>query len=92
MARAERGANCAARRLIGDQAVDWNGQQLLASTQESKLDNERTAYDLSTKLTDELASRVRGATGSQQVIDNQHALSFSNRVDVQLKSVGPVFQ
>ena len=60
--------------------------------QARKLNQERTAGNLSAQLLYDLNGRIHGTAGSQKIIHDQHPLSFFDAVPVNMQLIASVFQ
>src|SRR5260221_6090896 len=67
-------------------------RELRAPVQSDQLNQHRDGVDVSAELADEIDGCARGASGGEQVVDDQDLLSLLDRVAVHFETVGPVFQ
>src|ERR1051325_9552065 len=66
--------------------------QLLAPAEEAQLDEEGNFKNLPAQPLDQRRCRGRGAAGSEQVIDEQHAAPWLERIDVYRNGRSAIFQ
>src|ERR1019366_8428938 len=66
--------------------------ELRAALEEVEFDREAEAGDLAAKLTHQLHRRLHGAAGGEQIVDDDHALSRLDRVEMDFEGVGSVLQ
>src|SRR5438445_554532 len=64
----------------------------MPTVQRLQLDEKGERVQLAAETLHQIGGRSGGATGCQQIIDNQHPLPFSHRVGVDLERVGAIFK
>src|SRR5207249_444221 len=66
--------------------------ELFAATEKAQLDEKRNLQDVSAKSLDQRCRGGSGATGGEQIVNQQHATARLERIDVDRHSGGPIFQ
>src|ERR1700722_18801002 len=78
--------------VVVEQAEDVVLLEFLAAFEEVELDSEAEAGDLSAQLADELDGGLHGASGGEEVVDDDDALAGLDGVEMDLEGVGAEFE
>ena len=78
--------------VVGDEAVEGVIGEFGASGEEGQFDEEGDADDFAAELFDHSAGGLHGASGGEEVIDHEDALTVLDGVGVDFEFVGSVFE
>src|SRR5581483_11038658 len=66
--------------------------ELLSALETNEFDQERQPLHVAPELFDEVRRRAGGAARRKEIVDDEYALPFGNRIVVHLERIGPVLE